>query len=116
MTTVSFEQAAIEVEKKAEFDELKSAIERAFAADRVQRLLSQVSKKGFRIRDWNSVLGKRVLEAVDQDLTRSGKKAQQLYEALTVADQSQIREFYLFRVEDVDPKLRTEFHKIYQYY
>jgi hypothetical protein len=114
--TVAFEQAAIEVEKKAEFGELKNAIDRAFGADRVERFLNQVSKKGFRIRDWDSVLGKRVLEAVDQDLSRSGKKAKQLYEALTVSDQAQIREFYLFRIEEVDPKLRTKFHKIYQYY
>jgi transposase-like protein len=113
---VGFEQATIKIEKEAEFEELKNAIGRAFAADRVQRLLNQVSKKGLRIRDWNSVLAKRVLEAVDQDLSRSGKKAQQLYEALTVPDQSQIREFYLFRVEEVDPRLRTKFHKIYQYY
>ena len=113
---MGFEQATIKVERQAEFDELRSAIDRAFAADKVERFLNQVRKKGFRIRDWDSVLGKRMLEAVDEDLKRSGKAAQQLYQALTVPDRAQIREFYLFRVEDVDPTLRTKFHKIYQYY
>jgi len=113
---VGFEQAAIEVEKKAEFDELKRAIHRSFAAGRVERFLNQVSKKGFRIRDWDSILAKRTLEAVDQELSRSGKGAQQLFEALTVSDQAQLREFYLFQVEEVDPRLRTKFHSIYQYY
>jgi hypothetical protein len=113
---VGFEQATIKVEKEAEFEELKGAIDRAFAADKVERFLNQVSKKGFRIRDWDSVLGKRVLEAVDQELRRSEKRAHQIYEALTVSDRAQSREFYLFKVEEVDPKLRTKFHKIYQYY
>ena len=113
---MGFEQASLKVEKEAEFEELKGAIDRAFAADRVERFLNQVSKKGLRIRDWDSVLSKRILEAVDQQLSRSEKKARQLYEALTVSDQGQVRELYLFRVEDVDPKLRTKFHKIFQYY
>jgi len=113
---VNFEQATIKVEKEIEFDELRRAIERAFTAGKVERLLGQVSRKGLRIRDWDAVLAKRVLEAADDELSRSGKKAQQLYETLTVSDKSQVREFYLFRVEEVDPKLRTKFHRIYQYY
>jgi len=113
---VGFEQATIKVEKESEFEELKSAIDRVFAADRVERFLRQVGKKAFRIRDWDSVLGKRVLEPVDQEVGWSGKRAQQLYEVLTVSDQAQIREYYLFKVEEVDPNLRTKFHKIYQYY
>ncbi|HXY15567.1 MAG TPA: hypothetical protein VEI26_13805 [Terriglobales bacterium] len=113
---MGFEQATIKVEKEAEFEELKSAIERALAPATAERFLSQISKRRFRVRDWDSVLGKRVLEAVDEEWRRSGKRTQQLYDALTVSDQAQIRELYLFRVEDVDPKLRTKFHRIYQYY
>ncbi|HXZ33518.1 MAG TPA: hypothetical protein VEH30_14680 [Terriglobales bacterium] len=69
---MGFEQAAIKVEKEAEFEELRSAIERAFVPRTVERFLNQISKKGFRARDWDSVLGKGVLEVVDQELKRSG--------------------------------------------
>jgi hypothetical protein len=39
-----------------------------------------------------------------------------LHEALPVSDRSQVREFYLSKVEEVDPALRAKFHKLYQYY
>ena len=42
--------------------------------------------------------------------------AQTLYRALTVSDQAQIREFYLTRVEEVDPGLRRKFQQLYRYY
>jgi transposase-like protein len=111
-----FGQATIKVEREKEFRELKGAIDRAFASTIVEQFLQQVSRRGLRIRDWDSVLSRRVLEAVNETLNRSGKSAQQLYQELTVPDKAQIREFYLFRVEEVDPKVRTKFHKIYQYY
>jgi hypothetical protein len=110
----SFQQATIKVEKQAEFEQLRSAISRAFQPENAGRFLRELKSKGLRVRDWNAVLAKRVLEANDETLQKS--KAKELYEALTVSDQAQIREFYLFRVEEVDPKLRTKFHKIYQYY
>ncbi len=39
METVSFEQGVLKVEKEREFGELKSSIEKAFAADRVHKVL-----------------------------------------------------------------------------
>ena len=108
----SFDQAVIKVDKEREFDELKHFIVRAFAPDKVEAFLKQFKKHGLRVRDWDSVLAKRLLEKVDAN----GKTARELYDSLTVSDKAQIREFYLFRVEEVEPKLRTRFHSIYQYY
>ena len=113
---MSFEQAVIKVDNEREFEELKSIISRAFAPEKVEALLGQLKKQGLRVRDWDLLLAKRMLEKVDKSLARSGKTAQELYDSLTLSDKAQIREFYLFRVEEVEPKLRAEFHKIYQYY
>jgi hypothetical protein len=55
-----------------------------------------------------------VFEKVDDTLAKLG--AQTLYQALTVSDQAQMREFYLTRVEEVDPGLRRKFQQLYRYY
>ncbi len=39
-----------------------------------------------------------------------------LYQALTVSDQAQMREFYLSKIEEIEPTLRHKFRKLYQYY
>ncbi len=51
---------------------------------------------------------------MDDTLAKLG--AQKLYQALTVSDQAQMREFYLSRVEEVEPGLRTKFQQLYRYY
>jgi hypothetical protein len=112
----SFQQAVIKVEKESEFEQLKSAIVRAFAADKAETFLRQLKKQSLRVRDWDSVLANGMLEKVGESLAKSGKTARELYGQLTVSDQAQIRELYLSQVEEVDPKLRAKFHKIYQYY
>ena len=111
-----FEQAAIKVEKELEFEELKGAISRAFRAEKSEMFLKRLSSAGLRVRDWDSVLAAGIFERLDDALAKSGKTAASLYESLTLSDQAQMREFYLFRVEEVEPKLRTKFHKLYQYY
>jgi hypothetical protein len=113
---VSFQQATIKIEKEKEFDELRGAIERAFRADGVERLLKRIRSKRTRIRDVEKILSERLLEQVDERLAKSGSSAQQLYEALTLSDQAQLREFYLSKIEELDPALRAKFHKLYQYY
>ena len=110
---MSFEQATIKVENEQEFQGLKSAIDRALGPERVEKFLKRVASRGIRIRDFDSVLAKNVLEDVNGSAKQS---AGNLYRALSVTDQAQIREFYLFRIEEVDVKLRTKYHKIYQYY
>ena len=111
---VGFQQAAIRVEKEKEFEELKGAINRAFGSARVEKFLKRVRKSGSRIRDLEALLARGVFEKVDETLAKLG--AQNLYQALTVSDRAQIREFYLSRVEEVGPELRTKFQQLYRYY
>jgi hypothetical protein len=104
---MAFEQAAIKVEKVREFGALQAAIEQAFRPEKVERFLKQLDRKGIRIRDLDAVLAQRVLEE---------SNAQQIYQALTLSDQAQIREFYLSKLETVEQALRHKFKKLYQYY
>jgi len=107
-----FEQAAIKVEKEKEFEDLKAAINRVFAPENAHKFLKHVASAGLRIRDFDGVLRKRVLERA----RGSGQSAKDLYAALSVTDQAQMKEFYLFKVEEVGPELRAKYQKIYQYY
>ena len=109
---MAFEQAAIKVQKEQEFAKLRAAIEQAFLAERVEQYLKQLDRKGIRIRDLDAVLAQRVLEGFSE----SGIDAQRLYQALTLSDQAQIREFYLSKLEGVDIALRHKFKRLYQYY
>jgi ABC-type Zn uptake system ZnuABC Zn-binding protein ZnuA len=111
--TVSFEQAAIKVEKTQEFARLQKAVEQAFLQDRVERFLKQLDRKGIRVRDFDAILSKRVLEGI---VAEAGLDARQLYQSLPVSDQAQMREFYLSKLEGVDVALRHRFKKLYQYY
>ena len=111
---VSFQQVAIRVQKEKEFEELRSAIDRALNRERVEKFLKQVRKSGARIRDLEVILARGVFEKIDDTLAKLG--AQKLYQALTVSDQAQMREFYLSKVEEVEPGLRTKFQQLYRYY
>ena len=111
--TVSFEQAAIKVEKAQEFARLQKAVEQAFLQDTIKRFLKQLDRKGIRVRDFDAVLAQRLLEGVAGD---AGLDARQLYQSLPVSDQAQMREFYLSKLEGVDIALRHKFKKMYQYY
>jgi hypothetical protein len=113
---VTFEQAVIKVEKEAQFAELKAAIERAFASGAVEKLLKRLDSRGVRIRDFDGVLGQRVIEHVDGSWKQSKKTSKELYQELSVSDQAQIREFYLSKLESVDTVLRHKFKKLFQYY
>src|SRR5258708_383912 len=104
----------MKVEKEEEFGELKSAILAAFAPDGLQKYLKRVASSGLRIRDFDSVLAKRLLEQVGA--IAAGRSALGLYSALTLSDQAQMKEFYLSKLEEVGSELRAKFQKIYQYY
>jgi len=90
--TVTFEQAAIKVEKAQEFARLQAAIEQAFQPEKVERFLKQMDRKGIRIRDFDAVLAQR---ALDGD---TAQNSQQLYQSLVLSDQAQMREFYLSKI------------------
>ena len=110
--TVDFEQAAIKVEKAQEYARLQGAIEQAFLPDKVEQFLKQLDRKGIRIRNVDAVLAQKVLEKFGEP----GLDAQQVYQALPLSDQAQIRELYLSKLEGVDMALRHKFKKLYQYY
>jgi hypothetical protein len=113
---VSFEQATIKIEKEATFSELKASIERVLAAGNVEKFLKRLDSRGIRIRDFDVVLSKQALDAVDSTLKKAGKTAKGLYGDLVVSDQAQMREFYLSKLEKVDVELRHKFKKVFQYY
>jgi hypothetical protein len=115
-----FEQATIKIEKQQEFAKLQAAVEQAFLPEKVERFLKQMDRKGIRVREFDAVLSARLLEEVTGG-TKVGSaagelSAWQLYQALPLSDQAQIREFYLSKLETVDTVLRHKFKKLYQYY
>ncbi len=110
---MTFEQAAIKVRNEADFAQLQAAVEQAFRPEKVERFFKQLDRKGIRIRDFESILAERVLEAV---VGGSELIARTLYASMPVSDQAQMREFYLSKLETIDPALRHRFKKLYQYY
>ena len=108
-----FEPGVIKVEKEREFGDLKAAMETAFAPDRVAKYLKELDSRKIRIRNLDAVFAADVIDRTTGD--KAGT-ARSLYGSLPVSDQAQMREFYLSKVEEVDPALRAKFHKLYQYY
>ena len=113
---VPFQQAGIGVEKQVEFEQLHSSLERVFSPGAVESFLRLLQRKGVPIRDFDRVLREKLLEQVDRALAKSGKSARQWYDAVSVGDQAQIREFYLTALEGVDLPLREKFKQLYRYY
>ena len=112
--TVGFEQAAIKVEKQQEFAKLQATVGQVFLPENAERFLKQLDRKGIRVREFDAVLAARALEQVG--VAKPEVNAWQLYQALPLSDQAQIREFYLSKLETVDTALRHRFKKLYQYY
>jgi len=110
--TVTFEQAAIKVQKEQEYARLRAVLEQAFLPEKVGRFLKQLDRKGIYVRDFDAVLAQRVLEGFGE----AGLNARQVYESLPVSDQGLMREYYLSKLEGVDTALRHRFKKVYQYY
>ena len=108
-----FEQGVIKVEKEREFGDLKTAIEKAFAADRVTKYLKELESRKIRVRDLDAAFDANAIDRASGD--KAGT-ARSLRDLLPVSDQAQIREFYLSRLETVDADLRLKFKKLYQYY
>ncbi len=111
---MGFEQAAIKVAKEKEFGELKNGLVRVFAPQKVEQFLKGLQGKGIRIRDFDLVLTSGVLERLDDGFASSGGR--KLYEVLPTSDQAQVREFFLSKIEEVDPALRAKYQKLYRYY
>jgi len=108
---VAFEQAAIKIEKVEEFGQLKRAIETVLSPEKVKSFLKGLQRGRIRARDFESVIVTHRLDAV----TGKALDSRQLYNALGLSDQAQLREFYLSKIEEVEPALRAKFHKVYEY-
>jgi len=113
---MTFQQAPMQVLKVEEFEQLKSIIERVFAVGILEKFYKKLQSRDVRVREFEKVLEQGIFEEVDRGLAKSGQATKKYYSELPVSDQSLIREFYLERIESVDPKLRQKFQKIYRYY
>ncbi len=116
MSQVGYEQASIAIERPEAFSALRSSVERTFSAANVEKFLKKLVSNSVNVRDFETVLQKKLLEQVDAMLAGSGVTALSLWQQLTVADQGQMREFYLTRLEELDNGLRQKYNKIYRYY
>ncbi len=105
-----FEQAGIPVQREAEVNELKVCIERVFSPSLVKNFLKRLNRSRIPVRHFEQALAAGIFNKVDKKLTRS---ARELYQSLPVPDQSQVREFYLVRLEQVGDDLRSKFREIY---
>ncbi len=110
MDQIRFEQAGIKVQQEREFEQLRASVERVLAPASAEAFLRLVRRSGLRIRQFEAILAGGILEQADRSLAAAGVSAQQLYGALPVSDQAQMREFYLTRIEQVDPALRGRYH------
>jgi hypothetical protein len=113
---MAYQQAQIAVTKTAEFEQLKSAVERVLAPAAVEKFYRKLQGRGVNVREFEKIAGAGIFEARDSGLKASGKTAKQLYESLALSDQALMREFYLERIEQVDVKVREKYRKVYQYY
>ena|SRR5882672_7859850 len=113
---MAYQQAQIAVTKTAEFEQLKSALERIFNSAVLDKFYSKLQSRSLAVREFEKILSLGLLESVDGTLAKSGTATRRLYESLTVSDQALMREFYLERIEKVETKVRQKYQKIYQYY
>jgi 3-deoxy-D-arabino-heptulosonate 7-phosphate (DAHP) synthase len=104
---MAFTQAPLGVENEAVFGQLKMAVDAVFAASEVESFLRRVQKSRLRVRDFEGVLKAKLLKDAN---------AAALYAQLGPSDAGQVREHYLQQLEQVEPKLREKFKKLYSYY
>ena len=107
---MGFDQATIPIEKQREFQQLRAAVERVFAPPLDEKFLESVQRKGFSVRNMDRVLEVELIEKVYPEVG----SAKALYDALSLTDQGQLREFYLERLEAVTPELRRKFFAVYR--
>jgi len=107
---VGFEQATIPIEKEREFQQLRDAIDRVYTPPLVEKFLRSMKSKRISVRQFDRVLAEGLIE---KNYPEVGS-AKALYEALTMTDQAQLREFYLERIEKVSVELRKKFSSIYR--
>jgi hypothetical protein len=113
---MSFQQAPIPVQKTEDFEALKAAVERVFGSAALDKFYRRLESKDIRAREFEKIVNAGLLEQVDSTLARSGRTARERFESLALSDQALMREYYLERIELVDPQVRQKFNKVYRYY
>ena len=113
---VGFQQATIPVQNEPEFFALRAAIERVFSAAQIHNYLRGLKRTGIKVRQFERVLDKGLIERADAELARSGRKARELYDRMALSDKAQIREFYLVRLETAGDDVREKFASVYRDY
>ena len=106
---MNFEQAGIAVQS-AEFEKLKAIVNSALT-ENAEKFLGSVESNGLLIRQYEQILQKGLLNKA----VKGAESAQELYGKMPASDQGQMREFYLTRLEQVEPALRQKYKKIYRY-
>ena len=107
---MGFEQATIPIEKKREFEQLRTAIDQVYSPARVEKFLGELKGRGVNVRQFDRLLAEGLIEKHYPEIG----SAKAVYEALPLTDQAQLREFYLERLERVSPELRKKFLGIYR--
>jgi hypothetical protein len=113
---MAYQQAQIPVTKTEDFEQLRAAIERIFNSAALDKFYRKLQSRDVRGREFEKLVNLKLLEEADPALAGCGKTAKQLYESLALSDQALMREFYLERIEKVDPKVRLKYQKVYRYY
>jgi len=112
MDQVEFTQASIGIENRQAFQELQARIDRALGPA-AERFLKSLQARRIRIREFEEILVQELLKDSARDA--SANRDQELYRALTLSDQGQMREYYLTAIEQVPDELRHKFHTLYRY-
>jgi hypothetical protein len=103
---MQFVQAPLPVENVEAFNNLKSLISAGLEQGTEPFLKSL--RSGIQIRDFAAVAAAGLLDS-------GAQKAKAIYDALNVTEQAQIREFYLTKIEEIDPELRRKYKKLFRY-
>jgi len=109
----TFEQAQIPIENVEGYEQLRSVFESLFSSE-IESFLKAIRKKGLLVRHYEEVLASGAMEKASRALKQSGFMARSLYEALPMSDRSQVREYYLVRLEQVDEATRRKFYQVYR--
>jgi hypothetical protein len=106
---MSFERAEIAIQS-AEFEKLKKVVSSALS-ESADKFLKSIEGNGLLVRQFEQILDKGLLNKA----VSGAEPAKDLYSKMPASDQGQMREFYLTRLEQVEPALRQKYKKIYRY-
>jgi hypothetical protein len=113
---MAYEQAHIPVQQAEAFERLKSAVERIFASPVLEKFYGRLESRKVTAREFEKIVSLGLIEEADAELAAAGTSGKQLYDSLALSDKALMREFYLERIERVDPGIRLKYQRVYRYY